>query len=138
MSYVVYSDSDAIQKVDGITYRELTQFYGVVAGTVGVFVDGAAPAIVAAYQAAGVEILNELPTSPKPPAPDVTVTWADITGKPALLALGATADTAAAGNHNHAITANAASGLVAAANIQAGFQAMSTRVKTLEDAAAAG
>lgn len=138
MSYVVYTDSDTIEKVEGIAYRKLSEFYGVVAGALGVFVDGGAPAIVEAYEAAGVEILTELPTSPKPPAPGVVVSWGDITGKPSLLALGATADTAAAGNHDHAVTAHAASGLAAAANVQAAFQAVSTRVKTLEDAAAGG
>ena len=81
--------------------------------------------------------------------------WADITGKPAViaagadqaaartaigagssnLALGTTATTAAAGNHNHAVTADAGSGLAAAANIQAAFVALSARVKALEDAA---
>src|SRR6185437_14276363 len=37
------------------------------------------------------------------------------------LAIGTTGTTAAAGNHNHAITADAASGLAAAANLQAAF-----------------
>ncbi|EZP62701.1 hypothetical protein [Pseudomonas sp. RIT357] len=138
MSYIVYSDSDTIEKIEGIAYRKLSEFYGVVAGAFGVFIDGNAPSIVEAYEAAGVEVLSEAPTNPKPPLPGAAVNWGDIKGKPALLALGATADTAAAGNHNHAITANAASGLAAAANVQAAFQAVSTRVKTLEDAAAAG
>lgn len=63
--------------------------------------------------------------------------WADITGKPATFAptIGATAATAAAGNHNHAVTADAGNGLAAAANIQAAFVALSARVKALEDAA---
>lgn len=63
--------------------------------------------------------------------------WADITGKPTTFApaIGATATTAAAGNHNHAVTADAGSGLAAAANIQAAFVALSARVKALEDAA---
>ena len=63
--------------------------------------------------------------------------WADITGKPATFAptIGATAATAAAGNHNHAVAADAGSGLAAAANIQAAFVALSARVKALEDAA---
>lgn len=81
--------------------------------------------------------------------------WADITGKPAVIAAGADqaaartaigagtssvvvgtgATNAAAGNHNHAVTADAGSGLAAAANIQAAFVALSARVKALEDAA---
>lgn len=80
--------------------------------------------------------------------------WADITGKPAVIAagadqaaartaigagtssivVGAGATNAAAGNHNHAVTADAGSGLAAAANIQAAFVALSARVKILEDA----
>lgn len=83
-------------------------------------------------------------------------TWAQVTGKPAViaagadaaaartaigagtsnLAIGTTADTAAAGNHNHAVTADADSGLAAAANIQALAVALSARIKALEDAAA--
>lgn len=75
------------------------------------------------------------------------VAWEDITGVPAALtaaqaagtasirAIGTTATTAAAGNHSHAITADATSGLEAAANLQAAFVALSTRVKALEDAA---
>lgn len=50
------------------------------------------------------------------------------------LTLGTTASTAAAGNHNHAITAHSESGLAAASNIQALAQALSTRIKALEDA----
>ena len=50
------------------------------------------------------------------------------------LALGTTASTAAAGNHNHAVTAHSESGLAAASNIQALAQALSTRIKALEDA----
>ena len=81
--------------------------------------------------------------------------WADITGKPAVIAAGADqaaartaigagtssvavgtgATNAAAGNHNHAVTADAGSGLAAAANIQAAFVALSARIKALEDAA---
>lgn len=84
-------------------------------------------------------------------------TWANISGKPAViaagadaaaaraaigagtssLALGTTATTAAAGNHNHAVTADAASGLEAAATIQALAVALSARIKALEDAATA-
>ena len=68
-------------------------------------------------------------------APD----WASITSKPATFAptIGATATTAAAGNHNHAVTDDAASGLAAAATIQALAVALSARIKVLEDAAAA-
>ncbi len=51
-----------------------------------------------------------------------------------ILEIGNTATTAAAGNHNHAITAHANSGLAAATNIQALAQALSTRIKALEDA----
>lgn len=51
------------------------------------------------------------------------------------LTIGTTATTAAAGNHNHAIAADAASGLAAAANLQAAFVALSNRVKVLEDKA---
>ena len=84
------------------------------------------------------------------------VAWADITGKPAViaagadaaaaraaigagtssLALGTTSSTAAAGNHNHAVTADVTSGLAAAASIQALAVALSARIKALEDAAA--
>lgn len=66
-----------------------------------------------------------------------TAAWGDITGKPATFppVIGTTATTAAAGNHNHAISADAGSGLAAAANLQAAFVALSTRIKTLEDAA---
>ena len=68
-------------------------------------------------------------------APD----WASITSKPATFAptIGATATTAAAGNHNHAVTDDTASGLAAAATIQALAVALSARIKVLEDAAAA-
>lgn len=70
-------------------------------------------------------------------AGDYVSDWSDITGKPSTFApiIGATATTAAAGNHNHAVTADAASGLVAAATIQALAVALSTRIKALEDAA---
>lgn len=51
------------------------------------------------------------------------------------LAVGTTASTAAAGNHNHAVTADVDSGLEAAANIQALAVALSARIKALEDAA---
>jgi len=64
------------------------------------------------------------------------VSWADVTGKPATFppTTGTTAATAAPGNHNHAVTADAASGLAAAANIQALAVALSARIKALEDA----
>lgn len=133
MSYVVYSDSTNLEKVDGIAYRTLKEFFGVVSGAIGVFVDGDADDIVEAYQAAGVTILDALPTTAKPPAPGVEINWADIKGKPELLTLGTTDSTAAAGNHNHGISAHAASGLAAATTLQAGFQAVSARVKALED-----
>ena len=62
--------------------------------------------------------------------------WADITGKPATFApeIGTTATKAAAGNHVHSVTADAASGLEAAANIQALAVALSARIKALETA----
>ena len=41
---------------------------------------------------------------------------------------------AAAGNHNHAVTAHSESGLAAASNIQDLAQALSARIKALEDA----
>ena len=76
--------------------------------------------------------------------------WADIAGKPAVIAAGAdaaaawanivagaigvTATTAAAGNHDHAVVADATSGLDAAANLQALAIALSARIKVLETA----
>lgn len=62
--------------------------------------------------------------------------WADVTGKPATFTptVGTSATTAAAGNHNHAVTADAASGLAAAANLQTAFVALSARIKALEGA----
>lgn len=65
--------------------------------------------------------------------------WADVTGKPSTFApeIGTTATKAAAGNHNHAVAADAESGLEAAANIQALAIALSTRIKELEDLALA-
>ncbi|MCY4781704.1 hypothetical protein ORI89_18785 [Sphingobacterium sp. UT-1RO-CII-1] len=84
-----------------------------------------------------------------------TVTWSTLSGKPAVIAAGAdaadarnsigagtsdlvigtTAETAAKGDHNHAVAAHAASGLAAATTVQALAQALSTRIKALEDAA---
>lgn len=77
-------------------------------------------------------------------------TWGAITNQPAVVAAGAdeaaawaeiqsgaigtTATKAAAGNHNHAIVEDTASGLAAAANIQELAIALSTRIKALEDA----
>ena len=63
-------------------------------------------------------------------------TWGDITGKPTAFPpeIGTTATKAAAGNHNHAVVEDAASGLAAAANIQALAIALSTRIKALETA----
>ena len=60
--------------------------------------------------------------------------WADVTGKPSTFApeIGTTATKAAAGNHNHAVVADAASGLEAASDIQALAIALSARIKTLE------
>ena len=63
-------------------------------------------------------------------------TWGDITGKPATFPpeIGTTAAKAAAGNHNHAVLEDAASGLAAAADIQALAIALSARIKALEGA----
>ena len=63
--------------------------------------------------------------------------WADVTGKPTAFPpeIGTTATKAAAGNHNHAVVEDAASGLAAAADIQALAVALSTRIKALETAA---
>ena len=76
--------------------------------------------------------------------------WADVANKPTVIAAGTTAATAwaeiqtgaigttatkaAAGNHDHAITADVASGLAQAANLQALAVALSARIKVLEDA----
>lgn len=66
--------------------------------------------------------------------------WADVTGKPSTFApeIGTTATKAAAGNHNHAVVADAESGLEAASDIQALAIALSTRIKALEDLATSG
>ena len=77
-------------------------------------------------------------------------TWGAITNQPAVVAAGAdeaaawaeiqsgaigtTATKAAAGNHDHAIVEDTASGLDAAANIQELAIALSARIKALEDA----
>lgn len=77
-------------------------------------------------------------------------TWGAITNQPAVVAAGAdeaaawaeiqsgaigtTATKAAAGNHDHAIVKDTASGLAAAANIQELAIALSARIKALEDA----
>ena len=79
-------------------------------------------------------------------------TWGAITNQPAVVAAGAdeaaawaeiqsgaigtTATKAAAGNHDHAIVEDTASGLAAAANIQELAIALSARIKALEDAPA--
>ena len=62
--------------------------------------------------------------------------WADVTGKPTAFPpeIGTTAAKAAAGNHNHAVAADEASGLAAATDIQALAVALSTRIKALESA----
>lgn len=61
---------------------------------------------------------------------------ADITDWPETFPpkIGTTGTTAAAGNHDHAIAEDVASGLVAAANLQALAIALSARIKALEDA----
>ena len=63
-------------------------------------------------------------------------TWGDITGKPTTFPpeIGTTASKAAAGDHNHAVVEDVASGLAAAANIQALAVALSARIKALEGA----
>lgn len=69
--------------------------------------------------------------------PSEPVNWETLDGKPATFAptIGTTASTAAAGNHNHPVTADTGSGLAAAASVQALAVALSTRIKALEDAA---
>lgn len=135
MTIVVYSNAE-IDRVSGVTYRKLNAYYGVVSGATAVFVDGEAPDIEQAYQDKGVTILDVLPTV-APSESGEAVNWGDIAGKPDLLKLGAKATEAAAGNHDHKITAHTASGLKAAATVQAAFQDVSTRVKALEDAPSA-
>lgn len=68
------------------------------------------------------------------------VSWSNLLGKPAVIAAGA--DKAAARSeidaadvaHDHAIEADPASGLAAAANLQELAEALSARIKALEDA----
>lgn len=70
-----------------------------------------------------------------------TASWDTMTGKPVVIAAGAdkatarTAIDAADVAHDHAIDADAASGLAAAANLQELAEALSARIKALEDAA---
>ena len=75
--------------------------------------------------------------------------WSDITGKPSVIAAGATAAAAwgviqsgaigttatkaAAGNHDHAVVADASVDLAAAATIQDLAVALTARIKLLED-----
>lgn len=67
-------------------------------------------------------------------------TWGAITNQPSVIAAGAdkaaarTAIDAADVTHDHAIVEDAASGLAAAANLQALAIALSARIKALEDA----
>ena len=65
---------------------------------------------------------------------------ADISDWPASFPpeIGTTATTAAAGNHDHAVVEDATSGLAAAATLQDLAEALSARIKVLEDAAAEG
>lgn len=85
---------------------------------------------------------GDLPYAPEPvtvydlPTGGGSVAWGDVTGKPATFppTTGTSATTAAPGDHNHSVTADAASGLAAAANIQALAVALSARIKALEDA----
>lgn len=135
MSIVVYSDN-VTNKVPEITYRKINEFFGVVAGATSVFIDGEgeeAKAIESAYQVAKVTILSELPTNATPPTQGTEVKWGDIPDKPEFLSIGTTETTAAAGNHNHKVAADAASGLAAANDIQSLAKALSTRIKALED-----
>lgn len=62
---------------------------------------------------------------------------ADISDWPTLFPpeIGVTATTAAAGNHDHAVVADATSDLAEASTIQALAIALSTRIKALEDLA---
>lgn len=72
-----------------------------------------------------------------------TAAWSTMTGKPAVIAAGADKAAARAAidaadvAHDHAIDAHEDSGLLAAADLQALAQALSARIKTLEDAALA-
>ena len=65
----------------------------------------------------------------------VALTAAQAASTPSIRALGSTATTASPGTHNHPVTADAASGLAAAAIVQALAVALSARIKALEDAA---
>lgn len=58
-----------------------------------------------------------------------------VNGKTGTVVLTAADVDAAAEDHDHAIEADAGSGLASAADLQAAFIAMSARVKALEDAA---
>ena len=81
--------------------------------------------------------VNALPASYLP-------AWGDIQSVPSQLtsvqaaattsirAIGSGANDSAAGNHVHAVTADANSGLAAAANLQAAFVAISGRVRNIE------
>jgi len=70
-----------------------------------------------------------------------TASWDTMTGKPVVIAAGADkaaardAIDAAVDAHDHAVVEDAASGLAAAADIQALAIALSARIKVLEDAA---
>lgn len=104
---------------------------------------------------AGTSSLSIGTTSSTAKAGDYQPAWEQVSEKPAVIAAGADAASArlaigagtssvvigsggsqaAAGNHDHSITADAGSGLAAAANLQALAVALSTRIKALEDAA---
>lgn len=93
----------------------------------------------------GVDVYADLPSI------GTALSWSGITDKPAVIAAGATAAAAwgviqssaigttatkaAAGNHDHAVVADASVGLAAAATIQDLAVALSARIKTLEEAA---
>lgn len=69
------------------------------------------------------------------------VNWGNLPSKPAVIAAGAdkatarTAIDAAAITHDHAVAEDVASGLAAASSLQELAEALSARIKVLEDAA---
>lgn len=110
------------------------------------------PAVIAAGadQAAARQSIGAAAPGDIPAAP----TWSTLDGKPAVIAggadqaaarqaigagtsslvLGTGPAQAASGDHDHAVTADTASGLEAAANLQELAVALSARIKLLEDA----
>lgn len=51
---VIYTDTPGRER--GVCYRRLSQFFGVITGATEVVVDGDAPEIVEAYEAAGIKV----------------------------------------------------------------------------------